>query len=780
MQTRTKRRRPFIKAIAATGLFAACGAGAYQFIGPNVFSGQADTVDSAVLDEAQNAWASDAYPQPPAAAGSALPEAPEPRELVQPLVAESRYGASSAPLPLLQETTTIARGQSPSEDDFEQEELEPNVPNPWPVGAQQPINPLRANSQADAAPQSSPAREAFGQPMPTGQPPAAVAAFGSGARDPQVQPAGAVEPIADEPPAPLSQALPAGLPMAPVGPLEELPPFEQGAPAPFTAGGADLPPLPDSGQPNPLREHPAEAAPLIEEASTPLSMEPRELETELAPMPTEPAATHTALAEPQRTIEPQGAQPVRGMPIGGGRPGERSLEGQQQPTIAIQKFAPAEIQVGKPCKFLVKVRNVGQRPAMDVVVHDQAPSGVQLTATQPRAEVSGDRVAWELGDLAPGEERVLEMEVTPVEEGELGSVATVTFSADASVRTTCTKPQLAIRMVAPSKVMVGGEQTIQIEIKNPGTGDATNVVILENVPENLRHAAGPVLEFAVGTLHSGETRRLQLNMVAESPGRVVNVLTAQADGNLQVEQKVEFEVVAPDLQIAVDGPKRRYLERPATYTVKIGNPGTAAARDVKLVTKLPQGMKFVNANNLGEYDPATHAVYWSLAELPSGESGAVQLTTLPIAPGEHMLQVQGQALNGLEDKTTHGTTVEGIAALKFTVLDLEDPIEVGGETEYEVRVANQGTKAATNVRVQVTAPSGMRVISAAGDARHRVQGGLIEFEPIRQLMPRSELTFRVRVQGAQPGDHRLVVEVGSDDLAQPVRKEESTRVFGDE
>ena len=29
-------------------------------------------------------------------------------------------------------------------------------------------------------------------------------------------------------------------------------------------------------------------------------------------------------------------------------------------------------------------------------------------------------------------------------------------------------------------------------------------------------------------------------------------------------------------------------------------------------------MRFVSANNLGEYDAASHAVYWSLAELPQG------------------------------------------------------------------------------------------------------------------------------------------------------------------
>jgi uncharacterized repeat protein (TIGR01451 family) len=35
-------------------------------------------------------------------------------------------------------------------------------------------------------------------------------------------------------------------------------------------------------------------------------------------------------------------------------------------------------------------------------------------------------------------------------------------------------------------------------------------------------------------------------------------------------------------------------------------------------------------------------------------------------------------------------------------VDSEDPVEVGGVTEYVVRVGNQGTKPATGVRVTAT------------------------------------------------------------------------------
>jgi len=335
-------------------------------------------------------------------------------------------------------------------------------------------------------------------------------------------------------------------------------------------------------------------------------------------------------------------------------------------------------------------------------------------------------------------------------------------------------------MTAPNKVMIGQEQRVKIELRNPGSGDATGVMLFENVPQNVKHAAGPALEFEIGTLKAGETRELELVLLAEKAGKTVNVLSARADGNLQVQQQVEFEVIAPELTVDLNGPERRYLERPATYEVSVENPGTAAAHDVQIITKLPKGMRFVRANNMGEYDAATHAVYWSLAELPEGERGTVELVAMPIETGPQTLEVESRAGEGLSDQTQREIVVDGLAAIMFELRDLEDPIEVGGETGYEIRVVNQGTKGAANVQIAVNLPPGMQLVSAEGETQHTAQHGKILFDPISELAPKADTIYRLRVKGMQPGDQRIMVEVSTDDVSQPIRREESTHVFGDD
>jgi uncharacterized repeat protein (TIGR01451 family) len=466
---------------------------------------------------------------------------------------------------------------------------------------------------------------------------------------------------------------------------------------------------------------------------------------------------------------------------GEGRPGSRQLDGEQVPQLTLEKVAPAEVQVGKSANFELHVRNTGAVAAQNVRVHDVVPAGTEFVAANPPATPgAGGDLVWSLGTLKPGDEATIEVEVTPIVEGEVGSVAVVSFSAEAGARSRVTRPDLTLQVTTAKEVMIGHDVTLSIKLANPGSGPATGVVLEERVPPGLKHAAGPELEFEVGTLKPGETRELELTLTAAQAGRIVNQIAARGDANLQAQALCELEVIAPALEIEMEGPARRYLERQATYTVSVSNPGTATAKDVELVTRLPRGLKFVKANNSGHYDPGTHTVVWSLEELPPAESGTVMLTALPVEPGEQRLRAEGRAKQNLTDEQEQITLVEGLAELSFQIRDVADPIEVNGETHYEITISNQGSKAAENVRLVALLPRELKFVSADGPARYAASGQQVVFEPIARLMPGAETSCRIAVQGLQSGDLRMRVQVTADDLQQPIIKEESTRVYADE
>jgi uncharacterized repeat protein (TIGR01451 family) len=462
-------------------------------------------------------------------------------------------------------------------------------------------------------------------------------------------------------------------------------------------------------------------------------------------------------------------------------PGERQLEGPQQPAISVEKVSPAEIQVGKQATFELYVRNTGPVAAHQVVVTDHVPAGTQLVDARPQPQQAADgSLVWSLGTMQPGEETQITLQVMPQTEGEIGSTAQVSFAAAATSRSICTRPQLTIEHAAVPKVLIGESFNVEITISNPGSGPATGVRIEEDVPAGLTHAAGAQLEYEVGTLRPGESKRLALVLTAKQAGQVQNVIHAKGDGGLAAQHALQLEVVAPLLTVdVVDGPKRRTLQRQATYTLQIANPGTAAARDVELVAFLPRGMKFVATDAQGQYDAAQHAVFWSLEELPPAKAGAVKLTTLPVEPGEQRLRVEGRADLGLTAASEQMVQVEQSAEVVFTVKDVDEVIEVGSETTYEIRVTNTGTKAATNVRIAAQLPPGMAAINGEGPTRAGGDATQITFEPLARLNPQEEVIYKVQVQGKQPGDHKISVQLASDEWPTPVIREESTRVYLD-
>lgn len=465
---------------------------------------------------------------------------------------------------------------------------------------------------------------------------------------------------------------------------------------------------------------------------------------------------------------------------GVGRPGGRHQEGPQAPQVIVEKIVPDEIQVGKPTTFDIKVVNTGNVTAFDVQVQDTVPYGTRLLSTKPDAQsATGDTVVWSLGNFEPGEEKYLEVRLMPEAEGEIGSIASVTFATRASARTLATKPELKIDANSVAQVMVGDQIKVSITVSNLGSGIARDVVLFENLPAELRHPAGADLEFAVGDLAPKESRKIDLTMTAARAGVVKNVLSARGEGSLTAEARFEFEVIAPQLAVTISGPRRRYLDRQATYTVQVANPGTAPAEDIELVSRLPRAMKFISANNAGHYDTATHAVYWSLQELPEGEQGHVKLVTLPTESGDHTLRVESTARGELSDSSEETVRVEGLAALFFEVVDVEDPVEVGGDTAYEIRVLNQGTKVARNIVVTALLPPDLKPLSAEGPTHGAVRGNQVVFEALPRLAPKADTTFTVRAQGIHPGDQRVQIQIQSDDLKRPVTKEESTRVYTD-
>ncbi len=458
----------------------------------------------------------------------------------------------------------------------------------------------------------------------------------------------------------------------------------------------------------------------------------------------------------------------------------RGVRQQSSPHVMVETIAQQAINVGRPLLTELVLRNVGGAPAHQVRVEAELPPKVESVASEPKAELQGDRLLFpRIDTLNAGEERRLRIQFKTTGEGDVTTKATVTFSSQVAQTTKVTRPKLAIKKTGPASAAVGESITFRIELANVGTGPAEGVLVRDQLPPGLQHAAGEFIEADVGTLAPGQTRSIDLTVKAVAKGKLVNEVVATGEDDLKVSDSTTVVVGQPVLKLSKRGPAQVFVNAEAVFTLDLANPGDAPARNVEVVDALPAGVRFAGASDAGRYDKDSHSVQWRLDALQPNESRQLLVKVQAAQAGEWKNQAAAHALPGLTDSAQAMLTVLGVPAILLEVVDLDDPLEVGAETVYEIRVVNQGTAAHTNVQVLVVAPEGMTPARVQADAPHRIQGQQVIFEPLPRLASKADLVYRVFVRGDAPGDHRIKVQLSSDQLRIPVAEEESTRVYRD-
>ena len=579
-------------------------------------------------------------------------------------------------------------------------------------------------------------------------------------------------------------AMPPSVALPPIG----LPPLpELAAPAaPFSAPAASPPSL---GTPAPISPAPISPAPaaMPNAFKTPSPVLPETAPQPLAsqPMASQPLASQSPVPEslaPSMDPPSLTGRQAPGWAMSTSTPGSRQFEGSQNPSLEIHKRAPAEVQVGVPTSFTAVVRNVGNATAFDVQVTDAIPKGARLVRTFPESQrVGNDGLAWNLGELAAGQEATISMEIVPETEGELGSVASVKFAAQASVRTISTQPRLTLKQTAVAEMLGGDSATILIDVMNTGTGVARDVRLEEDVPKVFRHVSGAsALQHDVGDLAPGESMRFEIELMALEAGKVSNVVRATSANSAMAESSYPIEVKAPKLQLQIVGPKLRHLERPAPYEAVIENSGTAVAKDLYITARLPRGMNFISASNEGTYLPDQHSVVWNLMELAAGTKAKTELVLLPVEEGRFAIAMTTDAEGVRADPTEREVLVEGQSELTFEIDDDNDPIEVAGMTTYSIRINNIGTRPDTEVRLAVEAPEGTTIEQVSSPMKYQVSGRQVIFAAIPSLASKQQVVVKVGVKHAREGTQVLRASLQSQLRAVPVIKDESTQVYRDQ
>ena len=450
----------------------------------------------------------------------------------------------------------------------------------------------------------------------------------------------------------------------------------------------------------------------------------------------------------------------------------------QTPSMTVDWVTPEVVAVGQEGNFELVLRNRGHVAIHDIVIEQALPKGFDLIEARPKPVQLENQPVWMVASLEPNQEHRIALVLKPQLSGEAHSLASVTFSTSSSTKFRVVEPMLKLVADGPESVILGNQVVFNVVVENPGTAPATNTILNIELPKGLVPVAKSST-YEIGALNPGESRSIRVLANMVELGDHTCRFMATADGNLNETHKQTVRGLGAILETKIDGPKFRYVSRPATFEIIAENKGTAAATNVHVRCAVPQSFGFLGATAGGKYDAASKTVNWFVNEVPAGGKVAVECELRALDRGDFPVMALSYADRGLRSLAKHETSVEGIAAILLEVVDIDDPVEVGTETGYEILITNQGTDFATNVQIKLDVPEGMEITGFKGPSEGKILDRTVTFAPLPKLAPRADAIYRVKIRGTKPGDFRVSVHAQSDSLTSPVIEQESTKVYQD-
>ena len=449
------------------------------------------------------------------------------------------------------------------------------------------------------------------------------------------------------------------------------------------------------------------------------------------------------------------------------------------PMVSLRWIKIDEVNVHQECKCGLVIKNSGKLVAKDIVVEAYFPRTVKLIDANPFPNDSKDHLVWIFEHLDPGQEKTVEITMIPSRRGELATSATVRFTGVATSVVNVEEPQIGLTISGAHDVMVGETLVQTIVVSNSGTGIAHDVVVHAKVPEGLEHPRGKVVEMGIGSLGPGESRELRLPLAAIAGCEAVLIVEARGSSNLSQTAQSAIKIAAPKLGVEVTGPSLRYIGRHAQYVVTVTNEGVAATDNVRIVHLVPEGFDFIKADKGGKYEAATGSVSWFIGRLEAGESLQVSTDLNARQTGEFLHHVQATGESGTMAAAKTTTRVDGSSKVVMEVVDLDDPVEIGTQTAYEIRIRNDGSKASQGLRIACELPDGVELIDTKGPTEHFLEKGVLHFKPLAELAAGAKTTYLIRVNGRVAGNLRLRAKLTSTASPEPIVVEEITKFYAD-
>lgn len=450
------------------------------------------------------------------------------------------------------------------------------------------------------------------------------------------------------------------------------------------------------------------------------------------------------------------------------------------PKIRLEKSTDQDVLCcNDQLTFRIKYTNDGGDDAYNIKITDLVPENVEYLEDSVGTEpfIGDIYIDRNFEDRAKQITWLIEGPVPPGAEGEV--YFTVTCKRK--------RPKLTcVVCIDPETIVVGDTAVVVCNVLNTGDGVATGAKLILSLPPEFEYIENPAqreLEFDLGEIAPQQTVTKEFSVKMTGNGKLEEIISTIVIDNGEGCQCG----LPPTASLAIQktGPYQLKNAKPMVHTIVVRNTSsTVAATECVLVDTLPEGVRFEEASNEGQYDEANSTVTWNLGTMAPGASETRTVTVIPMRSGNFTDHAQVTCAEGITVKDDATTIVQGQAAMHISKYDSDDPVAVGDTTTYTIEVRNEGFEDATGVILENEIPELTEFVSASAEDPYtkkaiafKTEGQKVIFEKIPLLSSGDKVIFNVTVRVTAKGQLLNRTSLRYDQFARTLIVEEPTSTY---
>ncbi len=328
-----------------------------------------------------------------------------------------------------------------------------------------------------------------------------------------------------------------------------------------------------------------------------------------------------------------------------------------QPKLELDLSGPAEVQLGAPEKYRMRIKNPGSAVLPELTLSLQTETTSQYDS--------------QIGPIAPGSEKIIDVELTFDHPGLFPIVAAAKdpsgkLQQRQRIDVQVQKIEVKATWFGPEEFIQGSKADYELVIENSGGIPAANLACSIAIPDGIEMIEVPEgvtrqgneLRWSIPKLDPKSQFTLPVRCEMNRSGNHTLAFQARSDQNINLRSDISTLVEAiADLELVVNEPQAPApVGARVVYELQVSNRGSKAAEDIRVVAQFSEGIEpLALEGHAGRIVPG-QALFDNLPSIGPNQTVTLRVICQASKNGVHRFRAAVQSPSSQEDLLEEGST----------------------------------------------------------------------------------------------------------------------------